>query len=274
MGYRGKTAEREQARQLRAEAWTLREICDELGVSKASVSVWVRDVDFEPQPRRTARRRAPNALQRRKAAEIEELLAEGRHRIGALAEKEFLVAGAALYAGEGAKTDGVVKFANSDPRMIVFFAAWLRHFFVVDESRLRLALYLHQGLDLESAVAFWSRLTAIPAAQFTKPYRAVPDPSIRRAKHPEGCASVVYACSRTHRGVMGLVGALLSSGVPSGVAQLAERSAVNRIVVGSSPTPGASDAPSPAAGASPRLLSADEPDQSAGAPSPGGESVV
>ena|GEM_PF-3306359 len=76
MSYRGNTAEREQARQLRAEAWTLREICDELGVSKASVSIWVRDVDFEPQPRRTARRRAPNALQRRKAAEIEELVAE------------------------------------------------------------------------------------------------------------------------------------------------------------------------------------------------------
>lgn len=152
----------------------------------------------------------PNALQRAKQAQIDELLAEGRARIGTLTEREFLVAGTTLYAGEGAKTDGVVRFANSDPRMIAFFCAWLREFFPIDESRLRLALYLHQGLDLEAANTFWSTVTQIPFSQFHKPYRAVPDPSIRRAKHVMGCPAVAYACSRTHRSVMGLVQPLLS----------------------------------------------------------------
>ena len=36
-----------------------------------------------------------------------------------MSEREFLVLGLALYAGEGSKTDGDVTFANSDPRMIV-----------------------------------------------------------------------------------------------------------------------------------------------------------
>ncbi len=114
-------------------------------------------------------------------------------------------------AGEGAKRDGCVTFANADPRMIVFFCHWLRHFFEIDEPRLRLRIYLHAGLDLDAASAFWSELTSIPTSQFHCPYRAVPDPSIRRSKHPMGCASVVYGCSRTHRAVMGLVHALLSS---------------------------------------------------------------
>jgi len=126
-------------------------------------------------------------------------------------EREFLVAGAALYAGEGAKTDSCVKFANSDPRMIAFFCAWLRHFFAIEETRLRLNLYLHQGLDIDAARTFWSELTGIPTSQFGKPYRAKPDPSIRRSKHPLGCPAVAYSCSRTHRAVMGLVHALLSS---------------------------------------------------------------
>ena len=66
MGYRGKVVERERARELRAESWALLDIAQELGVSKSSVSLWVRDVEFEPRPRRrTARRREPNALQRR-----------------------------------------------------------------------------------------------------------------------------------------------------------------------------------------------------------------
>jgi IS30 family transposase len=48
VGYRGKLEERQRARQLRAQAWTLREIADELGVATSSVSVWVRDVPFDP----------------------------------------------------------------------------------------------------------------------------------------------------------------------------------------------------------------------------------
>jgi uncharacterized protein YjcR len=211
MGFRGKVADRERARELRAESWTLVEIAEELGVARSSVSVWVRDVDFEPKPRaKVARRRGPNGLQRRKQAELDELLADGRRRIGRLTDQEFLVAGSAPYAGEGSKTDGMVAFANSDPRMMLFFCTWLRHFFDVDEQRLHLRLYLHQGLDVEAANAFWSGLTGIPILRFRKRYRAVPDPSIRTTKHVYGCPSIRYTCTRTHRAVMGLVHALVS----------------------------------------------------------------
>lgn len=189
----------------------LQDIADELGASRGQVSVWVRDVEFEPHPRRRGQRRGPNALQQAKQAEIDRLHAKGVARIGQLTEKEFLVAGAALYAGEGSKTDGAVQFANSDPRMILMFVTWLRRFFPIVEDRLRIRLYLHEGLDLAEATQFWSALTRVPEAQFRSPYRAVPDPSIRRSKHPRGCPSLHYSCSATHRAIMGLVGALLSS---------------------------------------------------------------
>ena len=217
MGYRGKLAERQQARQLRRTGLPLAEIALRVGVSKSSVSLWVRDVEFEPQSRVTrGRRRAPNALQRRKQTEIARLAEEGRVRIGRLSEREFLVAGVALYAGEGSKTDGEVRFANTDPRMIAFFCAWLRRFFAIDEARLRVRLYLHEGLDLAASVAFWSGVTGIPPLQFRKPYRAVPDPTIRHTKHVHGCVSIGYSCSATHRSIMGLVGALLGDAVDPG----------------------------------------------------------
>ena len=217
MGYRGKLREQQQARQLRRTGLPVAEIASQLGVSKSSVSLWVRDVAFEPLPRPPrGRRREPNALQRRRLAEIDRLRTEGRVRIGRLSEREFLVAGAALYAGEGAKRDGALRFANSDPRMVAFFCSWLRHFFEIDESRLRVRIYLHQGLDLAAATAYWSELTAIPPSQFGAPYRAVPDASIRHAKHVHGCATVSYSCSLTHRSIMGLVGALLSDAAVPG----------------------------------------------------------
>lgn len=105
---------------------------------------------------------------------------------------------------------------------------WLRRFFDIDESRLRVWLYLHEGLDLEAALAFWSELTSIPLTQFGKPYRAKPDPSIRKAKHPMGCPAVSYSCTRTHRIVMALVDALLSCTVPVRGSSMAEQTAVNR----------------------------------------------
>jgi hypothetical protein len=100
--------------------------------------------------------------------------------------------------------------------MIAFFCAWLRNFLEVDEGRLRVTLYLHQGLDLAAATAYWSRVTGVPESQFGKPYRAVPDPSIRHAKHVHGCVYIRYSCSATHRTIMGLVGALLDGGAIPG----------------------------------------------------------
>ena len=213
MGYRGLQHEQQRARELRAEAWTLDEIAAELGVSKSSVSLWVRDVEFDPRPRRAARRRGPNALQRAKAAEIDRLLAEGRERIGQLTERDLLIAGTALYAGEGFKSRQV-GMANTNPAVLLLFVAWLRHFFEIDERRLKIALYLHEGLDLAAAEHFWSDLLSIPGDRFLKPYRAIADPTIRRSKHEMGCPRVTYTCSRTHRAILGLVEALVSCPLP------------------------------------------------------------
>lgn len=211
MGYGGKVAERQRARELRAQAWTLLDIATELGASKSSVSLWVRDVPFTPNPHNRGHpSMKPHPLQVAKAAEIERCRQEGITEIGQLSEREFLILGLALYAGEGTKGGNKVCFANTDPRMIWVFATWLRRFFEVDESRLRVKLYLHEGLDLEAAFRFWSELTGIPLDQFTKPYRAVADATIRRSKHVMGCPGVVYLSASTHRRVMGLLEAVLS----------------------------------------------------------------
>lgn len=201
---------------MRARNLTLQAIATELGVAKSSVSLWVRDVPFTPSKRRTGPQRRPHPAHEAKLAQIAAMNAEGLERIGTLSDAAFLAAGVALYAGEGAKRDGAVKFANIDPAMIRFFCAWFRRFFDVDEARLRARVYLHQGLDLDAAQRLWSSVTGIPLSQFRAPYRAVADPTIRRNKHEFGCAYVDYSCSKTHRQVMGLVAALLSSGALPG----------------------------------------------------------
>jgi hypothetical protein len=159
---------------------------------------------------------APSSLHLAKLAQIEEMNQRGRQRLGTLTDEGLLVAGTALYAGEGAKADGDVVFANTDAAMVMLFCVWLRRFFAPDEHRLRVRVYLHAGLDLDAAENHWSSVTGIPRSQFRKPYRAPADPSIRRNKHQFGCVYVRYSCTRTHREVMGLIRALLSSDVLPG----------------------------------------------------------
>jgi hypothetical protein len=210
VGYRGKLESQEKARALRAEGRTLADIASVLGVAKSSVSLWVRDIEIEVRRGAPVSRR-PHRQHVAKLAEIASCDAAGVERIGALSEEAFLAAGVALYAGEGAKRDGKVNFANTDATMMRLFCVWLRRFFTIDESRLRARVYLHEGLDLDAAEAFWSEVTGVPRSQFNRPYRAKADPTIRRTKHVHGCAYVDYCCSRTHREIMGLVRALLSS---------------------------------------------------------------
>ena len=210
MGYRSKLEAQEKAREMRADGRTLLDIATVLGVAKSSVSVWVRDVEFEPKPRRAAAHRRPHPQHLAKLAEIDECNRLGIDRMGVLSDEAFLAAGAALYAGEGSKRDGHVMFANTDPTMVRFFCAWLRRFFEIDESRLRMRVYLHEGLDLDAAEQFWADMTSIPRRQFGAPYRAEANATRRKTMHEHGCAYVGYSCSRTHREVMGLVRALLA----------------------------------------------------------------
>jgi hypothetical protein len=128
-------------------------------------------------PPAAGRRRGPNALRRRRA-EIDRLVAEGRERIGRLSERELLLLAAAV----------------------------LRH---------RRVLAARPPLPARGPrPGRHHRLLVVgdrnPPPQFGEPYRAVPDPSIRHTKHVHGCATVSYSCSPTHRTIMGLVRALLS----------------------------------------------------------------
>jgi AcrR family transcriptional regulator len=209
MGYGGKWRERERARELRAQAWTLQEIADELGVAKGSVSVWVRDVEFTPKPRNRGHPSGPkHPMRARKEAEIGQCRAEAEEFVAALDDEALNLFALGLYAGEGSKSSGCVSMANTNPLLLAVFAAWLRRAFDVDESRLRVRLYLHEGLDLVEATRFWSELLQVPASQFQKPYRAVADPSRRAAKHVHGCATLIYASSLLHRRVLALIEAV------------------------------------------------------------------
>ena len=211
MGYRGKVEERHRARTLRAQAWTLHAIATELGVSKSSVSTWVRDVEFTPRPRNRGHPAGPKHPMRvKKEAEIERCRVEAEAWVGELTARDLAMFCIGLYAGDVSKTDGAVSMANTNSRYLRALLAWLRGEFELVESRWRAWLYLHEGLDLESSIAHWVGLLDIEADRFVKPYRAIADSSIRSRKHVNGCATVTYSDALLHRRVMARIEAVTS----------------------------------------------------------------
>ena len=149
-------------------------------------------------------------MRMRREAELERCRQEADAWVGELSERDLAMFCLGLYAGEGSKTDGAVSMANTNPRYLRTLLTWLRAHFELDETRFRARVYLHEGLDLDAATGHWSDVLGIPIDRFQKPYRAVPDSSIRSRKHPRGCATVIYSSTLLHRRVMAMIEAVAS----------------------------------------------------------------
>ncbi|MFE9838505.1 hypothetical protein ACFYP4_25690 [Streptomyces sp. NPDC005551] len=156
---------RDRARELRRRGWTYNEIQTELGCSKSSVSLWVRDLP-RPEPRCTPeeqRARMNAGLARLRASQ--DLAREATKRtatseVGRLSARELFLVGVGLYWAEGAKDKPYsrreqVLFVNSDPGMISVFLAWL-DLLEVDRSRLRFRVMIHESADVTAAERFWA----------------------------------------------------------------------------------------------------------------------
>ncbi|WP_411072273.1 helix-turn-helix domain-containing protein [Streptomyces sp. cmx-4-25] len=168
---------RARARELRLEGWTYDRIQAELGCSKSSVSLWVRDLP-KPEPRYTEeeRRARMNAgLARLRSAQDEERQETkrlARESIGALSDRELFIAGVTLYWAEGAKDKTyrrreVLQFINSDPNVITLYLRWL-DLLGVTPDRLRFRVSIHESADVAEAERFWAELAGVDASTFQK----------------------------------------------------------------------------------------------------------
>ncbi|EST26609.1 terminase gpP N-terminus-related DNA-binding protein [Streptomyces roseochromogenus] len=174
---RAKDDLRERARELRLQGWTYNEIQAELGCSKSSVSLWVRDLPH-PEPKCTPeeqRARMNAGLARLRASQDRERVAtkqEASAAIGDLTDRELFITGVALYWAEGTKDKPharreSVEFVNSDPGVISVFLAWL-DLLDVTRDRLHCRVMIHETADIDAAEHYWADLVGIDRALLGK----------------------------------------------------------------------------------------------------------
>ncbi|MFE5791019.1 hypothetical protein ACFQ8C_00435 [Streptomyces sp. NPDC056503] len=168
---------RARARELRLQGMTYDQIQVELGCSKSSISLWVRDLP-KPERKRTreeaseiARRGWEPTMRRREEhrRETKRAAAEG---IGAMSDRELFILGVGLYWAEGTKDKAHarrerVAFVNSDPGMVRVFAAWL-DLLGIPAARRTYSLMIHETADVAGAERYWAELVGVDPTRLGK----------------------------------------------------------------------------------------------------------
>ncbi|MER6088419.1 helix-turn-helix domain-containing protein [Streptomyces bluensis] len=194
---------RARARELRLQGWTYDQIQVELGCSKSSISLWVRDL---PRPERRKRTREEASAIAKRGWEAKLRLREEERQqtrqlaadaVGRLTDRELFLVGVGLYWAEGAKRKPYsrrerVTFVNSDPDMVTVFLAWL-NLLRVNPETLRFAVQIHETADIAAAEHFWADHVGIETAKLLKTTLKKHNPSTNRKNTNEnyfGCLRI------------------------------------------------------------------------------------
>lgn len=166
---------------LRREGWSIKQIATELKISKGSTSRWTRDIllTLEQQEKLEQRLivgrekgRIISALNQKRARikRLEDAKIAGENSLNTITKNELLVAGLALYAGEGSKKRREVRFCNTDPAIINFMINWLITCFDVSIGDFHCSVGINEAhFHREEVVKkYWSDITKIPLTSFRK----------------------------------------------------------------------------------------------------------
>lgn len=170
-----------QARELRKQGVSVREIEKQLGVSRGSVSLWVRDMVLtieqaealkqkELKGAELGRQRGSLVLKNRRLTAIESARKLGIQTLERLTEKELLISGLALYWGEGSKRLGRPEICNSDPTLIKFLLLWFKECFNIAPNQITCYIGINEMHRSREHIVkkYWSELTGIPEENFRK----------------------------------------------------------------------------------------------------------
>ena len=179
--YMAKSLLKLEARKLRRRGISVGKIANYLKISKSSASYWTRDIILNVEQLEQLRRsmlkgaelgrfKGSQIQKQRRLKRLEDSRVKGIKALRNMKDREFLIAGLALYWGEGSKKSQEVEFCNSDPKMIQFLLLWLQKCFDIPISDIRCNVGINDMHHKRERIVkeYWLRVTGVPLAQFRK----------------------------------------------------------------------------------------------------------
>lgn len=208
-----KFEEKIQAINLRRVGKSYGEIRKTIKVSKASLSLWLRDVKLSPEQEKRiyVELREKNAYrmaksnQNKRIENTKEIIKEAKEEAVRLFKNPLFLSGLMLYWAEGDKSEiqERVKFTNSDPRMIKIIMRWFREICEVPEIKFRVCVYIHSLHSRKNIEKYWSEITGVPTNQFQKTQIKQTSLRQRRNKLYEGTCAVTVSNKNFFRKIKG-----------------------------------------------------------------------
>lgn len=208
---------------------SVKQIALDLQVSKSTASTWVRDIILTIEQLEALRLsslvgaergRLKSALLQKERWNSQQLEHRnfGKEIIGSLSDREILIAGLALYWGEGSKKDRKVQFCNSDPQMIKFLLVWLKRSFAIDLHEVRCWVGVNEiHREREQVIKeFWSKMVGIPLSQFRNTsFKKVQNKKVydNFDNHYGTLSVVVMQPARFYGKILGLIEGLSYAGI-------------------------------------------------------------
>ena len=157
-----KVAEKKKARELRREGKAVGEIAKEIGVSKGSVSRWVRDIPLTDEQKDNLMKRNPvfrgqwaGAMKNKETALLRRMEFQDKGRVDATNGSPLHRMGCMLYWAEGAKNRNCLSFGNSDNEMMKLFVRFLRECFGVETEDIAVRVNCYSDIDVGKAEGYW-----------------------------------------------------------------------------------------------------------------------
>lgn len=160
---------REKAIVLRLQGQPYGQIKRELGVSKSTLSGWLKNLDLTSERFKALEKSRKDSRLKSKDLRIERYRqtrkAQLRERLESvfseeakllpLSDRELYVAGLFLYWGEGEKGRGRISISNSNPQIVKFALTWMVEALGISKSRIHVYLHLYSDMDVEGSIGFW-----------------------------------------------------------------------------------------------------------------------
>lgn len=155
---------------LRKAGRSYNEIVDELGMSKGTISLWFKDIDWSKSIQlqlearakeiSTARLLRLNEARRKKLEQIyARIRQDARNDFFRLWEDPLFVAGVFAYWGEGDRRNkNTLRLCNTDAGLIRIYARFLQETCSVPKEKIHVWLLLYPDLDEKKCKKFWTRI--------------------------------------------------------------------------------------------------------------------
>ncbi len=224
MGYFGKLEQKELAKSLRKKGYSYGKIMLITGLSKDTISRCCRDIILTPlqikqldlnrrEGQTVASLKGAKSNQLKRINSEKMLLEEGIKQVGKVYSRDRFIAGISLYQAEGSKTNNAVEFTNSDPETTKFMVNWLEEFCQINKSEISFSLWLHDNLNEQNAIEYWTKYLKISNSQFGKTYFAknkIGSRKIRKNIHQFGIIKIRYYDAYKLRLILGWIKGVLS----------------------------------------------------------------